>query len=276
MRLGISSLGHLVDKALRGKFKSMVELLFNSIEASLNFAERYDIEVVEIILDPPEIYNKKERDNIIDLCNAYSIEKQVHAPFTDVSLCSFNQNISDATVKSCIDAAEFCQQIGAEILTVHPGVGHFLIKKVREFNNLQLVSATNKLLDATSQFNVKVCMENMPKDAHMLGNVEVIRSFLSRSDRDDIYFTFDTSHAWTTDMNQDLYWKNFHSLIKNVHLADNNNKDTDLHPALGDGKVDFSKILNLANEFNYEGVFIIEIITGRALRRSIKYINSLI
>ena len=64
MNLGISSLGHLVDKALRGKFKSMFELLITSTEACFKFAEKYNIKNVEIILDPPDIYTKEKKKNL--------------------------------------------------------------------------------------------------------------------------------------------------------------------------------------------------------------------
>ncbi|TFG30361.1 MAG: sugar phosphate isomerase/epimerase [Promethearchaeota archaeon] len=273
MKLGISSLGHLVDIALRGKFKSLGELLIESTEKALKFAEKYNVGIVEIILDPPEIYSKENRQRFIDICNSYSVTKQVHAPFTDVSLCSFNINISKATVKSCIDAAEICDKIDAEILVVHPGVGHFLLSSIREQNKKQLIRAVNELLDATSEFDVLICIENMPQDAHMLGNENDIGEFLSSLNRDDIYLTLDTSHAWTCDMNLEIYWERFHKYVRNIHLADNENKETDRHPALGTGKVNFNEMFKLAKKYNYKGPLIVEIITGRALRRSIEFIE---
>lgn len=276
MKLGISSLGHLADRALRGKFKNSHDLLMSSTERALKFAERYDINLVEIILDPPAIYTEENRRRFIDLCNSYSIEKQVHAPFTDVSMCSFNINISNATVKSFIDAAEISNEIGSEIMVVHPGVGHYLISSIRELNKIQLSRAVSDLLDATKDLNVKICIENMPKGTNMLGNVPDIEEFLKNLNRNDIYLIFDTSHAWTLDLDVDLYWERFHDIVKNVHLADNTNKDTDLHPALGDGEVNFKEILNIIKKYDYEGALIIEIITGRALRRSIDFINKLL
>ncbi len=74
-------------------------------------------------------------------------------------------------------------------------------------------------------------------------------------------------------MNVELYWEQFHNKIKNIHLADNENKETDHHPALGSGKIDFQNVFNLAKRYEYNGPMIVEIITGRALRRSIDFIN---
>ena len=188
-------------------------------------------------------------------------------------MCSFNINISRASVKSCIDAAEICDEIGAKVLVVHPGIGHFLISTIREENKKQLIRAVKELLDATANLDVMICIENMPQDAHMLGNEIDIEEFISNLNRDDIFLTFDTSHAWTCDMNLELYWEKFHKFVKNIHLADNVNKDTDLHPALGSGKINFQQILNLVKQYKYNGSLIIEIITGRALRKSIEHIQ---
>ena len=277
MKLGISSLGHLVDKALRGKAKTMIDLLFTSTEACFKFAEKNNIKDVEVILDPPAIYSSENRKKFIDLCNSYSsINKQIHAPFTDLSMCSFNINISRASVKSCVDAAEICEEIGAKVIVVHPGVGHFLINTIREHNKKQLIRAVNELLDATANFDIMICIENMPQDAHMLANEGDVEEFLTNLNRDDIFLTFDTSHAWTCDMNNELYWEKFHKLVKNVHLADNANKKTDLHPALGSGKIDFHKFIDIVKKYQYSGILIIEIMTGRALRKSIDYIRQIL
>jgi sugar phosphate isomerase/epimerase len=273
MEIGISSLGHIVDKALRGNFNSMFELMMDSTEKCLKFAEKYKIKLVEIIFDPPEIYSNENKKSFVDLCNSYSVNKQIHAPFTDLSMCSFNKNISKASVKSCIEAAEFCDKIGAKILTFHPGIGHFLIGTIREQNKKQLIRAVNELLDATADLDVLMCIENMPQDAHMLGNENDVGEFLSNLSRDDIYLTLDTSHAWTCDMNLEVYWEKFHKYVKNIHLADNENKETDRHPSLGTGKVNFKEIFQLAKKYNYNGPLIVEIITGRALRRSIEFIE---
>lgn len=276
MNLGISSLGHLVDKALRGKSEKMIDLLINSTEACFKFAEKNKVGLVEIILDPPHIYTKENKQRFIDLCNSYSIKRQIHAPFTDLSMCSFNPNISEASVKSCIDAAKICEEIEADLMTVHPGLGHYLVETIRKYNKKQLVNAVNDLLDATANLNVNICIENMPQDAYMLANENDFEEFLTNLNRDDIFLTYDTSHAWTCDMNVPVYWEKFHKLVKNVHLADNMNKETDLHPKLGIGEVNFQELLKLVKKFDYKGPLIVEIITGRALRQSIEFINKLL
>lgn len=274
MNLGISSFGHLVDKALRGKFKTLNELLITSTEACLKFAEKNNIKYVEIMLEPPYVYTSENKKKFIDLCNSYSaITKQLHGTLTDLSMCSFNEHISKASVKSYIDAAEICEEIGARVLTVHPGNGHYLVSAIRKFNKKQLIKAVNELLDATANLDVTICIENMDQGAYMLGTENDIEEFLSILNRNDIFLTFDTAHAWECEMNIELYWEKFNRYVKNIHLAEIGENQTDMHPPLGTGKVDFKKVLNLVKKYEYDGSMIIEIVTGRALRRSIDYIR---
>ena len=277
MKLGISSFGHLVDKALRGKYKTTNELLVTSTEACLKFAEKNNVKYVEIMLEPPDIYTSENKKRFIDLCNSYSsITKQIHATLTDVSMCSYNINISKASVKSFIEAAEICEEVGAKILTVHPGNGHYLVSSIREYNRKQLINAVNELLDATANLDVAICIENMTKETYMLGNENEIDEFLSNLNRDDIFLTFDTAHAWECKLNFESYWEKFHKYVRNIHLADITGEEKDLHPPLGTGKIDFQKFLNLVKKYNYNGLMIIEIVTGRALRQSIEFINKLL
>jgi len=191
-------------------------------------------------------------------------------------MCSYNINISRASVKSFIEAAEICEEVGAKILTVHPGNGHYLVSSIREYNRKQLINAVNELLDATANLDVTICIENMTKETYMLGDEIEIEEFLSNLNRDDIFLTFDTAHASECNVNFESYWEKFHKYVRNIHLADIGGEEKDLHPPLGTGKVDFQKFLNLVKKYKYNGLMIIEIVTGRALRQSIEFINSII
>jgi sugar phosphate isomerase/epimerase len=147
------------------------------------------------------------------------------------------------------------------------------VSAIRKFNNEQLIKAVNELLDATSSLDVTLCIENMTRETYMLGNEIEIEEFLSKLNRDDLFLTFDTAHAWECNMNIKLYWEKFHSCVRNIHLAEIGDNDADLHPPLGTGKVDFQQVLNLAKKYKYDGSMILEIVTGRALGRSIDYIR---
>ena len=99
MELGISSLGYIIEYGLSKNYENLVDLILKASEDCLNFAEDNDIKIVELVLDPPEVIKDENKQKFIDLVNAYSLKKQIHAPFIDVNLCTHNDIISNASVE---------------------------------------------------------------------------------------------------------------------------------------------------------------------------------
>jgi len=276
MELGISSLGYIIEFGINKAFIDLQDLIMKSTEACLNFAEENDFEVVELVLDPPEILKDDKRVEFINLVNSYPLKKQLHGPFVDVNMCSHNNTISSASVQSYINAAKLCKEINVNIMTVHPGLGNFLLESIREINKNQLKNAINLLLDFTSKIDLTICIENMPKNTHIMLdeiNIEEIFKIISH---DDLFLTYDTSHFYTTDGNVKLLWERFHKKIKNIHLVENFTKFSDTHPPLGTGKVNFRDIFDIIKSYNYNGPLIIEISSIKGLQESIDFVQQLL
>ncbi len=274
LKLGISSLGYLVNLGIKAKFKDLTELLMQATESSLKYSEKQGFKVCEIILEPPVLMKKEDRKNFIDLCNSFSIEKQLHGNFIDVSLCSFNPWLSKATIEAYVDNAKICEEIGAKIMTIHPGVANLPVPAIKMHNKIQLAKSVNELLDATADLDVTICIENMPKDAGMLLTLPEIEELFSKVNRDDLFLTYDTSHFWTNDGDVQVLWNKYHDVIKNVHIVDNFDKETDTHPQIGMGKVNFLEIMNIIKKYDYKGALIIEVFSSTTLRNSVNHIKN--
>ncbi|MFX1395231.1 MAG: hypothetical protein ACFFAH_16930, partial [Promethearchaeota archaeon] len=140
MELGISSLGYIMDLGVSGNFKNLFNLLFDTTESCLMFAEKNNIKICELVLDPPEILRNEKRQKYIDLCNSYPhIKKQVHGPFLDLCLCSHNEFISKASIELYIESAKICEEIDSKFLTIHPGSSNFLVKSFHTYNEQRLL-----------------------------------------------------------------------------------------------------------------------------------------
>ncbi|MHA1913699.1 MAG: sugar phosphate isomerase/epimerase family protein [Promethearchaeota archaeon] len=277
MDLGFSSLGHIFDCISLNKFRNLFEILLEGTKASLEFGEQNKIGVCEVVLEPSEIFSSENQNMFIDMCNSYSIKKQVHGPLIDVKMCSYNELISKATMESYIESAKICDQINSDVLVIHPGFG-FGGKFFRTVSTEKLLDRVKSLLDELAQIcpNVKICIENMPRRAHFFTDVEEIARFLDELNRDDIFLTWDTSHSWTCDINLEAFWEKFHKIIKNIHLADNDNKEGDSHPTLGSAKVNFREIIDLIKKHNYNDALIVELSSTQGLQSSIEFINKLL
>ncbi|MFX1571227.1 MAG: sugar phosphate isomerase/epimerase family protein [Promethearchaeota archaeon] len=276
MEIGISSLGHLIDLGISGNFTSLNDLLIKATDESLKFAENNNINIVEIVIEPPLILKSNNLQQFIDLIRSYSLKIQVHGPFISVNLCSNNKLISEASIKSYVETAKICNKLGAKILTIHPGFGDFLVKPLREFNKTNLVNAVNILLDYTNTMEIDLCIENMPRRNYMLLDENEIESFFNTINRSELYFTYDSSHFYTTDGDVKLLWEKMYKKIRNIHIVDNFSKETDTHPPLGTGKVDFNEIFSLIHQYSYNDALIIELSSSKHLIQSIDFVKNFI
>ncbi len=272
--LGISSLGHIIEYGLLGKFENLFDLLLKASEDCLKFAEENNIKVVELVLDPPEIFNSTNQQKYIDIINSYSIKKQIHGPFIDVNLCSHNYDISKASIETYCNTAKICKKVRAKIMTIHPGLANFLINSIREFNKMQLAQSVKSLLEFTNGIDITVCIENMPKNCYIMLDENNIEDIFSKIHQSNLFLTYDTSHFYTCDGNVKLLWEKFHSKIKNIHLVDNFSKKSDTHPPLGTGKVNFDEIFEIIKSYNYTGALIIELSSAKELTQSIEFIHN--
>ncbi|MGV9171145.1 MAG: sugar phosphate isomerase/epimerase family protein [Promethearchaeia archaeon] len=274
MHLGISSLGHINQYAQENKYEELFDLLYAATKDCFIYVEEKNLNLCEILLDPPALMNETKKQKFIDLCNSFpSIEKQVHGPFISVSLCSHNKFISDASIESYRLAAEVGEQITAKNMTIHPGLASYLPEPIKIFHRDRIEEALKTLLKNTRKFNLDICIENMPKGVGICLDPEEIKSLINKMDFQDLFFTWDTSHSWTNDTEISKIWELLHFSIKNIHLVDNFEKDSDTHPALGTGKIDFEEIFSYIRQYKYNGPLILEIGQAKDLNESFDFIQ---
>jgi sugar phosphate isomerase/epimerase len=250
-------------------------MLYHATDECLKFAEEEGIKIVELVIDPQNIFLDTIRHEFIDLLNSFSILKQFHGPFIDINLCSHNDLISRASVEAYIETAKFCREFNVDVITIHPGLANFLLESFHTYNTKQLSRAINILLDFTKNLNLTICLENMPKNTHIMLDQDNIANVLNNIGRSDLFLTYDTSHFYTNNGDVNLLWEKYHKIIKNVHLVENFTTDSDTHPPLGSGKVDFKGILETIRNYQYKGALIIELSSNEELSSSIDYINKL-
>jgi sugar phosphate isomerase/epimerase len=273
MNLGLSSLGHLNDRKIDKKYDKKIDLLIDATKACLEFCEENDVNICEILFDPPDITSLENQLKFIDMCSNFSIKKQLHGPYIDTNLSSHNHWSAKAAIETYTEAAKISRAIGSRIYTIHPGSSKFMFNENKVFVMDQLVSSTTSLLDAIADLRLTTCIENMQKKTGILLDLGEITSFFTKINREDIFFTWDTSHSWTCDINIQELWEKWHSVIKNIHIVDNTIKTSDIHPALGTGKINFKEIIELLDSYNYTGSLIIELGTATDSIKSIEYIN---
>jgi len=273
IELGISSLGHVNDYKYSGNFTDSFDLLYKSAENCLKFSEENDIRVCEILIEAPEILSNEHKLKFVDMCSNFSIKKQIHAPYVDINPASYNLWIRKASVDCYIECAKVCKAIGGNCFTIHPGSAKYVTEKIKSVFQEKMLLSVNEILDAIKDLKLLTCIENMQKKTGILLDFDEIDMFFTKINREDIFLTWDTSHYWTCNADFPQLWEKYHEIIKNIHIVDNTEKKSDVHPALGAGKIDFQQVFDLAQKYEYSGSMIMEIGSAKNIPKSLEFIN---
>lgn len=273
IELGVSSLGHVNDLKDTGNFSDSFDLLYKSAEGALNFAEENDIKICEILLEAPDILSGENKLKFVDMCSSFSIIKQIHAPYVDVNLASYNIWNRKASIECYTECAKVCRAIGGNCFTIHPGSAKPQAEKIKSVFQKNLLLSIHELLDAIKGLKLMTCIENMQKKTGILLDFKEIDALFTNINRKDLFMTWDTSHYWTCNADFPQLWEKYHEIIKNIHIVDNTEKKSDVHPALGAGKIDFQQVFDLARKYDYNGSMIMEIGSAKDIPKSLEYIS---
>ncbi len=208
----------------------------------------------------------KYRDEIEDALSTSDMEVQVHAPLNDINIASINPEMKKASVKEIEKSIELGSMIGADIVTVHPGLYSPLSRYWDGTIELAKDSLA-ELKDLSDEYGVKLAVENLPDMwLSICSKPEEMRNFLKELNLD---LCLDIGHAHTAD-SLDRFLK-FSPI--NVHLHDNHG-DQDKHMALGEGQIDIKNSLHSLD--GYEGNLVIEGRAMKELKKSKKRLKSIL
>ncbi len=208
----------------------------------------------------------RHREEIKDTLSTTNLEVQVHAPLNDINIASINPEIRKASVKEIKKSMRLASMIGAEIVTVHPGL-YSPLSVYWDGAIEQSKKSLKELIEYADELGVILALENLPEMwLTMCSTVEETRNFLKEL---DIEFCLDIGHAYIAGELDGFL--DFSPI--NVHLHDNLGDD-DVHLKLGDGEINFKHALESLKD--YKGNFVIE---GRDLEELIeskKYLLNLL
>jgi sugar phosphate isomerase/epimerase len=179
----------------------------------------------------------------------------VHAPILDLNPCSINPAVASLTLDYTVQAIEIAEQVGAEVVTVHPG--RRTAKRTptaADYDRFEQLIAT---IHAASQGKrVKVAIENMEEKVNsLLCTPDDVRELLDREPW--LFFTLDTSHALAKDMETlEEYVHLCHDRMVNIHVS--GVADGRLHLPLTEAPT-ADPTLSLIAAYQYRGYLTLEI-----------------
>ena len=229
--------------------------------------------IIELNMGYCEIINEYPYDSFdYDLLNTYDVEYTIHAPLSDINVASHNETIRKASISLIKNSMDIANELGSEIVVVHPGympvLGRKITPKVMEFNRNSLMECSRY----AEEVGVMMCVENMPDiESLLFTNLDNLHQLILDI---DAYMTLDVGHAHNNNYTVEDMLK--YSRIEHIHLSDNDGS-YDSHRALGSNKedngIEFNTLIEGLRKINYNGFLVVEVEEPASVNESIDYLK---
>ena len=188
-------------------------------------AKQNGFEIIEILAEDP--FYDKDNGEFKDC----GLDIRMHAATVDINIASINKGIRAESVRQMIHCGQYAEKIGANTITVHPGIIGRNDPPLRKWALEMAVESVGEIIDNT---NVEISVENMPvREKYLCNTVEEIEMVQEAT---GCSLTIDTGHGNTCgNLEEMLSLKN----ISYCHLNDNNGIK-DQHIPLGEGTLDLN------------------------------------
>ncbi|MEA4978220.1 MAG: sugar phosphate isomerase/epimerase family protein [Methanomassiliicoccaceae archaeon] len=182
----------------------------------------------------------------------YKMTFSIHSPISDTNLAALTERMRESSIIEMISTAEMASETGIKIITVHPGLSSMSVPGM-ESKAIEKAKKSMRTLDRTaSEYGVTYAIENMPSYRPMIGKTAAELNEIIEGT--NLSVCFDIGHANTMGQIDEMI-SAFKDRIVNVHVHDNMGDD-DSHLTVGDGNVDFPKVMEAMSW--YKGRYIIE------------------
>lgn len=216
---------------------------------------------VELALDPPqahwEIIRGMEKELAAGLARL-RLDPVCHLP-TFVYTADLCPAIRSASINEMLHSLDTAAKIGAKKAILHPsiisGLGPFVMETAKPLamESLHIIAEKAESLD------LSLCLENMfPRYLSCFEPnhfKEIFKAFPS------LNMCLDTGHANIDDPDQKRlfrFLRKFPDKISHIHMSDNHGKK-DNHLGVGQGTIDFKKLVRQITEAGFDGTITFEV-----------------
>ena len=227
------------------------------IDEIFAYVEEVGFDAIEFWVETPHFWVRQCPLHELKHCiGAYpGLALTIHAPVLDLNPCSLNPRVAEISRKYARDALTMAEDIGAEVVTFHPG--RRTVKRIparQEYERFELFLDT--LRSAARGKRVRASMENMEYSLNaLICSPEAMRELLDGEPW--LGFTLDISHALAAPSNEvEHYIDLCGDRMTMVHLSRAENGRVHLPLA---GSTQGTEILQSLKDHGYQGHLSLEI-----------------
>ena len=233
--------------------------------------EDLGFEAWEIIHEGDQKLTDESVKRVHDLVETTNLKVTVHAPYSDLNLASVNQSVWDISLRQMLDCVRFIQNY-TDSMVVHPGHLSPLGKQIPELAWNNCIEGIRRICQEAYEFGINIYVENMINIETLLGKrPEELVGIVETVNEENVGITFDVGHANTVGVIDDFL--EIFDKVSHLHFHDND-AVRDLHLPLGEGTVNWGKVLREVRGF--KGWVILESRNVQEGAQSLKYASELL
>jgi sugar phosphate isomerase/epimerase len=192
-----------------------------TISEIFNFVSRSGLNAMEFWLETPHFWLRDLPVNEVIACRNQHPEitaLTIHSPILDMNPCSINPEVARVSVEYAVRSVTIAEQLGADILTVHPG-RRTAKRPPSSADFARFDHYVSALREAVKNNLLKIGMENMePVVNSLLCTPERMRLLLDEEPW--LFFTLDVAHAMAKSEDEVIrYIELCHDRLINVHIS---------------------------------------------------------
>ncbi len=257
MRIGISEIAFCDEETKIVDYKCMKEYGFDYADTTL------------LTLTDGELYQLSEKQRAEEVLKVKKTAEdagigfyQCHGPWPVDDTSPERRKITLEHMKTAIRGYSL---LGAQNFVLHPVMPYAWGPETDSDFAWQVnAEYMSELCDYAKDYNMNICLENMPAPHHKLAVISNIVEFVDSLKKDNMCICFDTGHANYTEHDCGEMVRLCGNRLKAVHIHDNDGRyDTHILPY--DGEIDWENFKNALHEVKFDGVVSLET-GGKALK----------
>ena len=235
--------------------------------------ETVDAEKIEIVDDGRHTLDETRVESLKKIIKKRGFATSVHAPFIDVNIALHSKPDRTAILARLKRSLQFSSELDSNYWVFHPGLqtgnSHFTPALDWELN----FESIRDLLSAAQEFGVNATIENgLHPLPFLMKTADDFMRFYKDLGETNLGITLDIGHANVNSQIHDFFEK-LPERIVHAHLHDNHGR-TDEHLGLGDGNIDWQKIVSAFKKISYKGTLVVE--SAKNVEESIQKLKTLL
>ena len=203
----------------------------------------------------------------------------LHAPLSDINIASVNERMWEESIRQIKESIENTYEFIDDICVVHPGFFSPLSVQMPDTAVRKAIAGLTTLCEFAADRGLRIAVENLTSANMLMGRypdelIQLVRGV----NMDNLGVCIDVAHANTTKKLGEFLGitaKAEDVEIIHLHASDNFGAD-DLHLPLGEGNLDWRKVVHGMNDNEYAGIVVLELYSLDGGIESLEFINKVL